>query len=92
MRYQKIRASRRASTGATTDPDSDMSDDDDDPEVRKLWDEQWMVEKICSNPQCLAVKWKGSAPESERGKPIPDLKACSRCKVTFYCSVRVAQL
>lgn len=53
-----------------------------------------MVKKICANPECLSVKWKGK-PSSATSATTPggaqtasEIKVCSQCQITFYCSVR----
>lgn len=86
QRYNQGLAELRSSRSDALVP-RDHDDLSDDPEMHRLWKERPMIRKICSNPQCLTVKWKSSANVSGNDQPAPVLKACGGCKVTFYCSV-----
>ncbi|KAK7677503.1 hypothetical protein QCA50_019509 [Cerrena zonata] len=86
QRYEQGLAELRSSRSDTL-VSRDLDDLSHDPEMQRLWKERRIIKKICSNPQCLTVKWKTSAHVSANDEPQPVLKACSRCKVTFYCSV-----
>ncbi|TCD71843.1 hypothetical protein EIP91_003186 [Steccherinum ochraceum] len=42
------------------------------------------IKRICANPECLAVQWKLPIPEGRTH--MENMKKCSRCGITCYCS------
>ena len=92
---QDVAELRSSRSQALVPKDFDHFDVEDDPEMVKLWNQRRMIKKICSNPDCLNVKWKkgkssvatdSKEPEAETDEPA--MKRCGRCHATWYCSVR----
>ena len=82
---RKIYFSKSLRIFVTCLPLTILEDDGEVPEADRIWDEQRQIERICSNPECLAIQWK-SVPE---GRTQTGLKRCSKCSITFYCSVSI---
>ncbi|TCD71845.1 hypothetical protein EIP91_003188 [Steccherinum ochraceum] len=53
------------------------------PEEDRIRADQRRIRRVCANPECLAVHWKEPVPE---GRTQVDMRRCSRCAVTYYCS------